>query len=115
MRRLILWATGAALLTLAACASELEPAPPPPAAAAPAPAPAPPPTSTKPRPSDDMCGAYEAQDLVGRPRSEVPVPVLPALQRVACTTCAVTMDFNPRRLNFFYDAQSGIIKEVKCG
>lgn len=113
MRRWIFAA--AAMLTLAGCASELEPAPPAPQAPNPAPAPAPPPPASRPRPNEDMCGAYEAQDLVGRPRSEVPVPVLPALQRVACTTCAVTMDFNPRRLNFFYDAQSGLIKEVKCG
>lgn len=109
-----IWAA-AAMLTLAGCASELEPARPAPQAPTPAPAPAPPPPASRPRPNEDMCGAYEAQDLVGRPRSEVPVPVLPALQRVACTTCAVTMDFNPRRLNFFYDAQSGLIKEVKCG
>jgi hypothetical protein len=34
---------------------------------------------------------------------------------VACTTCPVTMDYNARRLNFFYDAQTGIVKEVKCG
>lgn len=39
----------------------------------------------------------------------------PNLQRVACTTCPVTMDFNPNRLNFFFDAATGIIKEVKCG
>jgi hypothetical protein len=52
---------------------------------------------------------------VGRPRTEIPVPVLPALQRVACTTCPVTMDFNPRRLNFFFDAETGLVKEVKCG
>lgn len=117
MKRVAYWAAGVALITLAACASELEPAPPPPSAAAPKPLPASSPASPKPRPrpSNDMCGAYEAQDLVGRPRTEIPVPVLPALQRVACTTCAVTMDFNPRRLNFFYDAESGLIKEVKCG
>lgn len=114
MRRAILWAAGAALLTLAACASEPEPAPAPaPPAATPAPKPSP--VSPRPRPADDMCGAYEAQDLVGRSRTEIPVPVLPALQRVACTTCAVTMDFNPRRLNFFYDAETGLIKQVKCG
>ena len=112
MRR---WILAAAMLTLAGCASELEPAPPPPQAPTPAPAQPPPPPASRSRPNDDMCGAYEAQGLVGRPRSEIPVPVLPALQRVACTTCAVTMDFNPKRLNFFYDAESGLIKEVKCG
>jgi hypothetical protein len=31
------------------------------------------------------------------------------------TLCPVTMDFNPRRLNFFYDAQTVVIKEVRCG
>jgi hypothetical protein len=108
------WMAAAAMLTLAACASEPEPAAPAPQPSpATAPTPAPPPRAS--RPSDDMCGAYEAQDLVGRSRSEIPVPVLPALQRVACTTCAMTMDFNPKRLNFFYDADTGLIKEVKCG
>jgi hypothetical protein len=108
-------AAAAMLMTLAACASEPDTAPPtpqPPPAPAQKPAPPPPKAS---RPSADMCGAYEVQDLVGRPRSEIPVPVLPALQRVACTTCQVTQDFNPRRLNFFYDAETGLIKEVKCG
>lgn len=115
MRRWIAWVGAAAMLILAACASEPAPAPAAPEPSPPAPAPPPPPPASRPRPSDDMCGAYEAQDLVGRPRSEIPVPVLPALQRVACTTCAVTMDFNPRRLNFFFDAETGLIKEVKCG
>jgi hypothetical protein len=101
---------GVAAMLLSACASEPPaPAPPaPPTASEPAP-PAPPP------PEPDQCGAAEAQKFVGRSRSEIPVPVQPNLQRVACTTCAVTMDFNPRRLNFFFDDQTGVIKEVKCG
>ena len=56
-----------------------------------------------------------AQALIGRPKIEIPVPLHPELQRVACTTCAVTLDFNPRRLNIFFDAQTGIIKEARCG
>ena len=95
-----------ATLALAGCASEPPSAPPPPQ---PAPKPAPPPEP------EDQCGAAEAQRLVGRHRSEIPVPVNPGLQRVACTTCPVTMDFHPRRLNFFYDAETGVIKEVRCG
>ena len=113
MRRPI--AAAGLLLILAACASEpTGPAPAPPPAA---PAPRPPPVTRPPPrpPSADMCGAAEAQHLVGKPRTEIPVPVQPALQRVACNTCPVTMDYNPRRLNFFYDAETGIIKEVKCG
>ena len=102
-------ATILSVLVVAGCAtSEPQPAPPP----APSPAASPPAT---PAPVADTCGAQEAQGLVGRPRTEIPVPLKPDLQRVACTTCPVTLDFNPNRLNFFFDAQSGIIKEVKCG
>ena len=120
MRRLV--CATVMTLGLAACASDTpEPAPPPPAPApqpsspspsfaSPAPAPSPPPPVSR-----DACGAADAQRLVGRPRSEIPVPLLPALQRVACSTCPVTMDFNPRRLNFFYEPATGIIKEVRCG
>lgn len=98
---------GLALISLAACASDPPPPPPPPIS----PAPPPPP----PPPEPDKCGAVAAQQYVGRPRSEIPVPVQPSLQRVACTSCPVTMDFNERRLNFFYDAATGIVKEVRCG
>lgn len=97
-----------ALLAVAACSTAPEPAPAPPP---PPPRASPPP----PEPVADMCRAGDYQNLVGRPRSEIPVPVKPDLQRVACTTCPVTMDFNPNRLNFFFDAQTGIIKQVKCG
>ncbi|WP_310539789.1 peptidase inhibitor I78 [Phenylobacterium sp.] len=98
-------AGAAALVLMSACASEA-PAPPPPQAYRPPPPPPPP---------ADQCGAAEAQKYVGRPRSEIPIPVLPSLQRVACTTCPVTQDFSPRRLNFYYDAQTGIVQQVKCG
>jgi len=100
----------AAVLALAACSTAPAPTAPPP----PTPAP-PPPADPAPQPVADACGARPLQTLVGRPRSEIPVPVRPELQRVACTTCAVTMDFNPNRLNFFFDAQTGLIKEVRCG
>jgi hypothetical protein len=55
------------------------------------------------------------QHLVGRPRSEIPIPLNPSRQRVACTTCPVTLDYSPQRLNFFFDAETGIIKQVRCG
>lgn len=103
------WTVTAVALALAGCASEVDqPPPPPPPPERLAPPPPPPPPA-------DECGAAAAQRLVGRNRSEIPVPVNPNLQRVACTTCPVTMDFNPRRLNFLYESQTGIIKEVKCG
>jgi len=108
MRPLI--ALGAALVLLYGCA---EPAP----SQGPGPA-APPPVHHRPSAPEgarDACGAREFQHLVGRPRSEIPVPVTPALQRVACTTCPVTMDYDPRRLNFLYDAETGLVREVRCG
>lgn len=99
-----------AVLGMAGCANE--PAPVRPVV----PAPTPPPQSPSPRPlADDQCKASQAMALIGRSRREIPVPVLPALQRVACTTCPITMDYNPRRLNFFFDAETGVIKEVHCG
>lgn len=100
---------GVALIALSACASgEPAPSPPPPTASRPAPPPS--------EPSEpDHCGLAEARKFVGRPRTEIPVPVKPDLQRVACTTCPVTMDFKEKRLNFFYDAATGIVKEVRCG
>jgi len=79
----------------------------------PAPPPAPPPPP--PEPVRDSCRSDELQYLIGRHKNEIPVPVNPALRRVACTTCPVTMDYNPQRLNIFFDQVTGIIKEVKCG
>jgi hypothetical protein len=107
MKRLILAAAAAA--SLAACAS-----PPPPRGAETGPR-QPPPRQTPAPPRGDQCGAAEHQQYVGRPKTEIPVPVEPAFQRVACTTCPVTMEFIARRLNFFFDPQTGIIKEVRCG
>jgi len=114
---------------LAACSSTPgypTAAPPPAAPSAPptaTPAPTPPPAAPLqitpiPRPeapARDQCGAAALQGLVGRPRTEIPVPVDPNRQRVACTTCPVTQDFNPARLNFFFDADTGLIKQVRCG
>jgi hypothetical protein len=103
-------ATLAAVLTLSACASAPAPAPsaPPPISEAPT-VPLPPP------PAEDSCKSSELQYLVGRNRSEIPVPTDPSKRRVACTTCPVTMDYRPDRLNIFFDAETGIVKEVKCG
>ena len=101
-----------AILGLSACAAAPAPAPvtppPPPISHTPT-IPLPPP------PPPDSCGARDLQWLVGQPRSKIPVPTDPSRRRVACTTCPVTMDYNPNRLNIFFDADTGIVKEVKCG
>jgi hypothetical protein len=61
------------------------------------------------------CGAAALQGLIGRPRTEVPVPLDPGRQRVACTTCPAADNVDPGRLNFLFDAQTGLIREVRCG
>ncbi|HSV03410.1 MAG TPA: peptidase inhibitor I78 [Phenylobacterium sp.] len=108
------------LLLLAACSTapeDREPVPPaaPAAQVAPPPEPAPPAVPPAPAPPRDACGAYELQNLIGRPRTEVPVPIHPERQRVACTTCPITQDYDPARLNFFFDAQTGLIRQIRCG
>ena len=114
MMRIAVAAAG--LIVLAGCA----PGEPPPQATSP-PAPPPPvvsplaPVAEAPPPPPDQCGARELQTLVGKPRSEIPIPADPSRRRVACATCPVTMDYSPERLNIFFDADTGIIKEVKCG
>jgi hypothetical protein len=92
----------------------------------PTPAPAPPPRSPIPQAQTqaqtqaqvsgrDACGAAELQGLVGRLRTEIPVPLDPRRQRVACTTCPMTDDVDPTRLNFLFDAQTGRIRQIRFG
>lgn len=111
------------LLALAACASH-EPAersPPVPTAAQAAPAGSPgfemvaPTASVAPVDPQDMCSSAKLKYLIGRPKTDIPVPVNPSQRRVTCTSCPMTMDFSPMRLNILYDQTSGVIKEVKCG
>lgn len=66
-------------------------------------------------PRTDTCGANEHQHLIGKPRSQIPVPTHPARFRVACLTCPVTADFNAARVNILYDDKTGIVKDVRCG
>lgn len=68
-----------------------------------------------PQTSADLCKAGELQWLVGKPRTEIPVPVEVVNRRVACTTCPVTEDYSPYRLNIFYDQETGLVETVRCG
>jgi hypothetical protein len=114
-----------AVLALAACSHEpVQPSPPVPGHATAAPpaspgfemvAPAAPPEPAEPADPKDMCGSAKLRYLVGRPKTEIPVPVNPSQRRVACTTCPLTMDYSPMRLNILFDEGTGIVKEVKCG
>ncbi|MDP1737728.1 MAG: I78 family peptidase inhibitor [Caulobacter sp.] len=103
MRQLVLFS----VLALTACAAAPS-APAAPISQAPTiPLPPPPPA--------DSCGATDMQWLVGKPKSQIPVPTEPQRRRVVCTTCPVTLDYSAYRLNILFDAETGIIKEVKCG
>lgn len=100
------------LMALFACATpepEPAPAPPPPPPKVEAPAPMP---AEEPK---DACGAKPLHYLVGRSKSDIPVPVDPSKRRVTCTACAMTMDYHPDRLNILFDLDTGIITELKCG
>ncbi len=101
-----------ALVTLASCASPSPSPTPPPPAAAPAPVAVAPQPPLRPA---DQCGASKVQHLVGRARGEIPIPLYPERQRVACTTCPVTQDHRADRLNFFFDPGTGLIREIRCG
>jgi len=102
------------------------PAPParttPPAVAVPspvpvqAPRPAPPPRAPEYKPmANDTCGAQALQNLVGKPRTEIPVPLYPDRRRVVCSTCVVTQEFRADRQTIVFDTDTGIIKSVTCG
>ncbi|HZC16308.1 MAG TPA: hypothetical protein VE309_06070 [Caulobacteraceae bacterium] len=73
-----------------------------------------PPVSLAP-PIASHCEAASLAYLVGKPRTEIPVPVDPTSRRVSCTTCPVTQDYQPGRTDILFDAASGLITEVKCG
>ena len=62
-----------------------------------------------------MCKADEFQWLIGKPRTEIPVPVDVVNRRVACTTCPITEDYSPYRLNIFYNQRTGLVEQVRCG
>ena len=71
--------------------------------------------SRMPDGSQDLCKAADFQYLVGKHRNEIPVPVEVVNRRVVCTTCPVTMDFSPYRLNIFYNTETEIVEQVRCG
>ncbi|WP_291836880.1 I78 family peptidase inhibitor [Brevundimonas sp.] len=71
--------------------------------------------ATPPMDGPRACKADQYQRLVGTNRSQLPAAPAGETWRVTCTTCPMTMDYNPRRLNITFDQASGVIREVKCG
>ncbi len=78
---------------------------------APRPAPAP---AYKPA-ANDTCGASALQYLIGKPRTEIPVPLQPSQRRVVCSTCVTTQEFRADRQTIVFDSDTGLITSVKCG
>ncbi|MEJ0065879.1 MAG: proteinase inhibitor i78 [Caulobacteraceae bacterium] len=118
MRRVFgVWAV-AALMAIGGCAEPAKQAPPPLAPAA-APPPAPPPqTAAAPTPPPkprDSCGAASLQYLVGKPHTDIPVPVNPAMRRVVCSSCMTTQDFVSTRQTITFDSLTGLVTSAKCG
>ena len=105
----------AALIALGTCAEPPTPAPAPAAQAAPAPPPPAPTASAAPSTPADRCGAAPLQYLVGKPRTQIPVPVNPGMRRVVCSTCMITQDYVEGRQTITYDTQSGLVTSVRCG
>ncbi len=73
------------------------------------------PSPTPPQDGPDQCKAAQYQRYIGRNRSELPPRPSGEVWRVTCTTCPVTMDYSPGRLNILFDEATGVIREVKCG
>lgn len=65
--------------------------------------------------SPDQCRASQYQNLIGRPRADIPQTPAGATWRVTCASCPVTMDYNPSRLNIFYNQDTEIVEQVRCG
>jgi len=123
----IMAASGLAVLVLAGCASGPEDAPAPqkPAAVAPpsavydhpaqTPVPRPVPKPEYKPMANDTCGANGLQYLVGKPRTEIPIPLDPGSRRVICSTCVTTQEYRADRQTIVFDSDTGLIKSITCG
>ncbi|HEV2363384.1 MAG TPA: hypothetical protein VGS12_04210 [Caulobacteraceae bacterium] len=113
------FAPAALAMTLAGCAvpppKPVQPAPPAGPVALSLPAPPPLNIPAPPRPPPDWCGAARLQWLVGRPTSDIPVPVYPGGRRVLCATCPDEGGYSATRLTILFDAPSGRVTAVRCG
>ncbi|NBE09269.1 I78 family peptidase inhibitor [Paragemmobacter ruber] len=62
----------------------------------------------------NQCGALDLQYLVGAPAAQLDTIRFNKPVRVIYPDTAVTMDYNPDRLNFQID-RTGLIARVTCG
>ena len=63
----------------------------------------------------DQCRASQYQSFIGQNRSALPAQPAGQTWRVVCSTCAMTMDYNPSRLNIVYDTDTNVVTKVNCG
>lgn len=68
-----------------------------------------------PPPPGDLCHARAAASLIGHPISDMPKPRHGYSHRFVCTTCEVSLDYSPRRLNIIFDKKTGKITALQCG
>ena len=68
-----------------------------------------------PAAEQDTCQAASHSSLLGSNYKQAPAAPVGKVFRVVCTTCPMTMDFNPQRLNIIYDEKSGLIRRLTCG
>ena len=73
------------------------------------------PRAVPPQDGPEQCRADQFQRYIGRNRSELPPRPTNEIWRVTCTTCAVTEDYSPQRLNIFFNDRTGNIEQVRCG
>lgn len=71
-------------------------------------------TETPGEPIPQRCDAAGARSLIGSHVGAVTFPA-GATVRIVCTTCPVTKDLRPDRLNVRFDEATGIIRSVDCG
>ena len=88
---------------------------PPPTTPALSPANPAPATPTPPPPPRDSCGAADLAYLVGKPKTEIPIPVDLTKRRVVCETCPRTMDMREDRQTILYDDKTNQVTSVTCG
>ena len=63
----------------------------------------------------DTCSITELAWLIGRPKTDIPVPVMPSQRRVYCTNCSVTDDHDLERQNIVFDPDTGVVTQLGCG
>jgi len=68
-----------------------------------------------PPPENLLCDAPSLAYLVGRKRTDIPVPADLTRRRVACTTCPGSEDHQPLRTDILVDERTGLVTAVTCG